>query len=38
MVNPAEVFLFVGAIYWLLCSLLHLLAGAVAARLQPEHL
>ncbi|MEQ6435041.1 amino acid ABC transporter permease [Comamonas sp. w2-DMI] len=38
MVNPAEVFLFVGAIYWLLCSLLHLLAGAVAARLRPEHL
>lgn len=38
MVNPAEVFLFVGAIYWLLCSLLHLLAGAVAARLQPVHL
>ncbi|MFD2754434.1 amino acid ABC transporter permease [Comamonas terrae] len=38
MVNPAEVFLFVGAIYWLLCSLLHLLAGAVAARLRPVHL
>ncbi|VUZ27706.1 L-cystine transport system permease protein YecS [uncultured Comamonas sp.] len=27
MINPAEVFLFVGAIYWVLCSLLNLLAA-----------
>lgn len=32
MVNPAEVFLFVGAVYWLLCSALNLLAWAVERR------
>lgn len=32
MVHPAEVFLLVGAIYWLLCSLLNLLAWAVERR------
>jgi len=32
MINPAEVFLFVGAIYWVLCSLLNLLATFVARR------
>lgn len=32
MVHPAEVFLFVGGIYWLLCSALNLLAWAVERR------
>ena len=35
MVNPAEVFLFVGGIYWLLCSLLNLLTWAVSQRHRP---
>ena len=34
MVHPAEVFLLVGGIYWLLCSALNLLAWAVAPRQQ----
>ena len=34
MVHPAEVFLLVGGIYWLLCSALNLLACAVAPRQQ----
>ena len=34
MVNPAEVFVFVGGVYWLLCSLLHLLSWAIG-RQQP---
>ena len=37
MVHPAEVFLFVGAIYWLLCSLLNLLTWAVSQRQRPLH-
>ena len=32
MVHPAEVFLLVGGIYWLLCSLLNLLTWAVSRR------
>lgn len=36
MVHPAEVFLLVGAIYWLMCSALNLLAWAVARRSQPH--
>lgn len=32
MVHPAEVFLFVGGIYWLLCSALNLLAWGVERR------
>ena len=32
MVNPAEVFIFVGAVYWLMCSGLNLLAWAVEQR------
>lgn len=36
MVHPAEVFLFVGGIYWLLCSALNLLAWAVERRARPE--
>lgn len=35
MVNPAEVFVFVGCVYWLLCSLLHLLTWA-SGRRQPS--
>lgn len=34
MVHPAEVFLLVGGIYWLLCSALNLLAWAMAPRQQ----
>ena len=37
MVHPAEVFLFVGGIYWLLCSALNLLAWAVERRARPLH-
>ena len=37
MVHPAEVFLFVGGIYWLLCSALNLLAWAVERRARPEN-
>jgi len=37
MVNPAEVFLFVGAIYWLLCSALNLLAWQVERRGRSGH-
>ena len=36
MVHPAEVFLLVGAIYWLMCSALNLLAWALARRSQPR--
>lgn len=35
MVHPAEVFLLVGAVYWLLCSVLNLLAWAMTQKLQP---
>ncbi|MDR2297747.1 MAG: amino acid ABC transporter permease [Comamonas sp.] len=34
MVHPAEVFLLVGAVYWLLCSALNLLAWAIAPKRQ----
>ena len=37
MVNPAEVFLFVGGIYWALCSALNLLTWAVSLRQRPLH-
>ena len=37
MVNPAEVFLFVGSIYWALCSALNLLTWAVSLRQRPLH-
>jgi polar amino acid transport system permease protein len=37
MVNPSEVFLFVGAVYWALCSLLNLLAWSLGRRLRPVH-
>ena len=37
MVHPAEVFLFVGGIYWLLCSALNLLTWAVSQRQRPLH-
>lgn len=37
MVHPAEVFLFVGGIYWLLCSALNLLAWAVERRARPAN-
>lgn len=35
MVHPAEVFLFSGAIYWMLCSILNLLAWRVEKRSTP---
>lgn len=35
MVHPAEVFLFSGAIYWMLCSILNLLAWRVGKRSTP---
>ena len=38
MVHPAEVFLLVGAVYWLLCSVLNLLAWAMTQKLQPSPL
>ncbi|MDR0212701.1 MAG: amino acid ABC transporter permease [Comamonas sp.] len=34
MVHPAEVFLLVGTVYWLLCSALNLLAWAIAPKRQ----
>lgn len=37
MVHPAEVFLFVGGIYWALCSALNLLTWAVSQRHRPLH-
>lgn len=42
MVHPAEVFLFVGAVYWLLCSALNLLAWLVerhsgTGRMRAQH-
>ncbi|MEG3001110.1 MAG: amino acid ABC transporter permease [Comamonas sp.] len=37
MVNPAEVFLFVGGIYWLLCSALNLLTWAIGLRQPLQH-
>ncbi len=36
MVHPTEVFLFVGAVYWLLCSALDWAAGAAARAAGPE--
>ena len=35
MVHPAEVFLFVGAVYWLMCSLLDLCARLLARQATP---
>ncbi|WP_370681464.1 amino acid ABC transporter permease [Comamonas sp. GB3 AK4-5] len=37
MVNPTEVFIFVGAVYWLLCSLLNLLTWSLSRKLRPVH-
>lgn len=37
MVNPTEVFLFVGGVYWLLCSALHLLTWAIGQRQPLRH-